>query len=176
MHRLFVAIRPPEPILDALLDLMEGVPDVRWQSDEQLHLTLRFVGEVERPLAEDLAVALNTLRFERFALRLAELGRFDHRRRGTLWAGVEPRETIAALAAKVERICVEVGLAPERRAFHPHVTLARWSGAKPALGDLLARHAGLRSEYWKVDRVILFESHLARTGASYEPVSEIMLG
>ena len=54
MHRLFVAIRPPEPIRDLLVDAMDDSPDFRWQQDEQLHLTLRFVGEVERPLAEDL--------------------------------------------------------------------------------------------------------------------------
>ena len=59
MHRLFVAIRPPESIRDLLLDAMDHSADFRWQTDEQLHLTLRFVGEVERPLANDLAVDLD---------------------------------------------------------------------------------------------------------------------
>ena len=54
MHRLFVAIRPPEDIRDLLLDAMDDSADFRWQVDEQLHLTLRFVGEVERPVADDL--------------------------------------------------------------------------------------------------------------------------
>ena len=66
MHRLFVAIRPPEPVLDLLIDTMEGLPSLRWQHEDQLHLTLRFIGEVERPLAEDLAAALSSLHFERF--------------------------------------------------------------------------------------------------------------
>jgi 2'-5' RNA ligase len=151
---------------------MEGLPDLRWQNDEQLHLTLRFVGEVERPLAEDLAVALSSLRFAAFGVRIAGVGRFDHHRRGALWAGVEPRGPLAALAAKVERICVSIGLAPERRAFHPHITLARWGrGGGASLDSFLARHAALRSEEFTVDTLTLYESRLGRSGAAYEALA-----
>jgi 2'-5' RNA ligase len=172
MHRLFVAIRPPEALLDLLLDTMEGAPELRWQDAEQLHLTLRFIGEVERPVAEDIAAALANLRFQPFELRIAGVGRFDHQRRGTLWAGVAPHAPVAALAAKVERACVDVGLPPERRAFHPHITLARWgreAGGAPEA--FVARHAGLASTTFRVDRFILFESHLGREGALHEAVA-----
>jgi 2'-5' RNA ligase len=173
MHRLFVAIRPPEEVRDLLLDTMEGLAGLRWQEDEQLHLTLRFVGEVERPLAEDLAAALASLRFAPFAVRIAGVGRFDHRRRGALWAGVEPRAPLAALAAKVERVCVGVGLPPEQRAFHPHVTLARWGrGAGASLDPFLARHAALRSDAFTIEAVTLYESRLGRDGAHYEAVAD----
>ncbi|MDQ3143343.1 MAG: RNA 2',3'-cyclic phosphodiesterase [Pseudomonadota bacterium] len=173
MHRLFVAIRPPEDVRDLLLDTMEGLPALRWQDDEQLHLTLRFIGEVERPLAEDIAAALGTLRFTPFHIRVAGVGRFDHHQRGALWAGVEPRAPIAALAAKVERICVGAGLAPERRAYHPHITLARWGrGAGNSLDPFLARHAALRSKEFEVAAVTLFESRLGRDGAHYETVAD----
>ena len=176
MHRLFVAIRPPETVRDLLLDTMDGVPALRWQDDDQLHLTLRFVGEVERPLAEDLAAALGILRFAPFAIRVAGVGRFDHHKRGALWAGVEPRAPLAALAAKVERICVGVGLAPERRAFHPHITLARWGrGQGGSLDPWLAAHAALRSEEFDVDQCTLFESRLGRDGAHYEAVAHYPL-
>lgn len=169
MHRLFVAIRPPDRVIDLLLDTMEGIAALRWQEDEQLHLTLRFVGEVERPLAEDIAVALETLRFAPFAIRIAGVGRFDHHKRGALWAGVEPRAPLAALAARIERICVRAGLPPERRAFHPHITLARWGrGAGSSLDPFLATHAALRSDDFTVDTVTLYESHLGRAGAHYE--------
>ena len=124
MHRLFVAIRPPEAIREALLDLMEGVPDLRWQQDEQLHLTLRFVGEVERPVAEDLAAELERIRFDRFEMALDGVGKFEKHRHGALWAGVAPRDQLKALNAKVERACQSAGLEPERRAYHPHITLA----------------------------------------------------
>lgn len=173
MHRLFIAIRPPEAVRDLLLDTMEGFPALRWQDDDQLHLTLRFVGEVERPIAEDLAAALGTLRFPPFAIHVAGVGRFDHHKRGALWAGVEPRTPLAALAAKVERLCVSVGLPPERRVFHPHITLARWSRGEGASLDLwLAAHAVLRSDEFMVDVVTLYQSHLGRAGAQYEVVAE----
>ena len=173
MHRLFVAIRPPEPVRDLLIDAMEGVPGLRWQDDEQLHLTLRFIGEVERPVAEDLALALSRVRFERFAVRVAGVGRFEQRGRGALWAGVEPRGPLAALAAKVERACVSVGLSPERRAFHPHITLARWGrSAAVSLDPYLARHAALVSEPFEVEAFHLYQSHLGRDGAHYEAVAD----
>ena len=176
MHRLFVAIRPPEPVRNMLLDAMDGVPALRWQDDGQLHLTLRFVGEVERPLAEDFAAALGTLRFEPFAMRVAGVGRFDHRQRGALWAGVEPRAPLAALAAKVERLCVSVGLPPERRAFHPHITLARWGkGVDEALDRWLATHAALRGDDFMVDAVTLYQSRLGRNGATYEAIADYPL-
>src|ERR1051325_5396816 len=105
MHRLFVAIRPPESIRDVLIDAMDDSPDFRWQDEEQLHLTLRFIGEVDRPVADDLADALGRIRAERFAVRIKGVGRFEQHSAGALWAGVEPKEPLAALAAKVERVC-----------------------------------------------------------------------
>ena len=171
MHRLFVAIRPPEPIRDLLIDAMDGGADFRWQDDLQLHLTLRFVGEVERPVAEDLADALGRVRAARFELRIKGVGRFDQRNSGALWAGVEPKAPLAALAAKVERACLGVGLEPERRAFHPHVTLARWKGRRSREAEeFVARRRALASEPFAVDEFILFESRLSRHGAHYEAV------
>lgn len=172
MHRLFVAIRPPEFIRDQLLDLMDSGGDLRWQSEDQLHLTLRFIGEVERPHAEDLAAALGSISFEPLQLRLAGIGLFARRRGGALWAGVTPREPLAALAAKIDRACVVTGLAPERRAYHPHITLARWNGPEPQLGPFLHAHAGLTSEPWPAARFTLYESHLRKDGAHYEARAE----
>ena len=173
MHRLFVAIRPPEDIRDLLIDAMDDSADFRWQDEEQLHLTLRFVGEVERPVADDLAAALGRVRAEPFVLRVNGVGRFEQRNSGALWAGVEPKGPLAALAAKVERICQSVGLEPERRAYHPHITIARWKGHRTReLRDFLERNRGLRSDPFEVDRFMLFESRLSRHGAHYEVVAE----
>ncbi len=177
MHRLFVAIRPPESIVDLLIDAMDDSADFRWQDEGQLHLTLRFVGEVERPIANDLADALGRIRSERFSIRVNGVGRFAQRNSGALWAGVEPREPVAALAAKVERACQSAGLEPERRAFHPHITLARWKGRRTReLASYFERRRGLASEPFAVDRFILFESRLSRHGAHYEEVAAFPLG
>lgn len=172
MHRLFAAIRPPEPIRDLLIDAMDDSADLRWQNDEQLHVTLRFIGEVDRPLADDLAAALSRVHAQRFQLRVSGAGRFEHRSAGALWAGVEPKEPVAALAAKVERACQQAGLEAEHRAFHPHITLARWKGrrARETQG-FLERARGLSSDPFEVTEFILFESRLSRHGAHYEAVA-----
>jgi 2'-5' RNA ligase len=172
MHRLFVAIRPPAEVRVQLLDLMQGVPGLRWQDDDQLHLTLRFIGEVERPVAEDLATELERIHFDDFRIALDGVGRFDQRRGGTLWAGVTPKDQLKALAQKVERACQTAGLAPERRAFHPHITLARWSRTAPKLEPFIERHSDLKSNVWQVEGFLLFESRLGHDRAHYEPVSE----
>ncbi len=171
MHRLFVAIRPPEHIRDLLIDAMDDSADFRWQDDEQLHITLRFVGEVDRPIAEDLAAALSRVSCARFSIRVSGTGRFEQRSSGTLWAGVDPKDHLTALAAKVERVCQQVGLEPERRAFHPHVTLARWKGRRSReVGDFLDRTRGLASEPFEIDNFLLFESQLSRHGPHYEEI------
>lgn len=176
MHRLFVAIRPPQAIRDLLVDAMDDRPDFRWQDEEQLHLTLRFVGEVERPDAEDLAAALGAIHASSFEVRISGVGRFEQRNSGALWAGVEPKAPLSALAAKIERACIAIGLDPERRTFHPHVTLARWKGRRSReLADFLDRKRGLASTPFAVDEFGLFESHLSRHGAHYEQVASYPL-
>jgi RNA 2',3'-cyclic 3'-phosphodiesterase len=176
VHRLFVAIRPPEAVRDLLIDAMDEGAEFHWQDDEQLHLTLRFVGEVERPLADDLASALTRIRADRFQLRVAGTGRFEQRSGGALWAGVEPKAPIAVLASKIERTCQHAGLEPERRAFHPHITLARWKGRRTReVADFLERTRGLSSEPFEVTEFILFESRLSRHGAHYEAAATYAL-
>lgn len=176
MHRLFVAIRPPEDVRNLLIDAMDDSPDLRWVGEEQLHLTLRFIGEVERPVANDIADALARISFPTFALRISGVGRFEQRNGGAIWAGVEPRKPVADLARKVDRACVQAGLGPEHRAFHPHVTLARWnSRAASAVRDFERRHSELSSAKFEVNRFALFESHLSRHGSHYEEVASIPL-
>jgi 2'-5' RNA ligase len=181
MMRLFIALRPPPPIREKLFDLMDGVPGARWQDDEQLHLTLRFVGEVDRPQAEDLAAALGHIHLPAApVLALAGVGSFGQRGRAdTLWAGVSPAGVLADLNLRVERACVQAGLPPERRRYHPHITLARMArsaGGGPAVAEWLAHHAGLAGEPFALPHLILYRSHLAKSGAAYEPVARWPLG
>ena len=168
MHRLFVAIRPPSNIRDALLDLMGGISGARWQDDDQLHLTLRFLGEVDRHQAEDVHAALGSIHHPPFELAVSGLGMFD--RRGvptTIWAGVSPPGPVNILHKKVDQAIARVGIAPDRRAFHPHVTLARVGrGAGPPDG-FLARSGTVRGEPFQVAAFSLYESRLAPDGAVY---------
>jgi 2'-5' RNA ligase len=175
MIRLFVAIRPPEDIRDLMVDAMDEDPAFRWQSDEQLHLTLRFIGEVDRPLAEDVAAALESVRVPPFSLRLAGLGSFDHRGGGSLWADVDPRDEVIRLAAKIERACQSAGLAPEHRAYRPHITLARWSGPRSREARAFLANRSLTSPPFEVTEFTLYQSHLSRHGARYDPVASYPL-
>jgi 2'-5' RNA ligase len=176
MHRLFVAIRPPEDIVDRLVDIMDDSPELRWVASENIHLTLRFIGEVERPLADDVADALGSVRAERFELRLAGVGMFDQRNGGALWAGVDPKVPLAALAAKVERACQSAGIEPEHRAFHPHVTIARYRRQERAQAqDFLERNRAFATPAFTAERFIVFESRLSRHGAHYEEVASLPL-
>jgi 2'-5' RNA ligase len=170
MIRLFIALRPPLPIRETLLDIMEGVPAARWQDDDQLHITLRFIGEVERPVAEDIAVALGQVIAPMPNVALASVGRFATRGR---------TDALAALHRKVDQACVRAGLAPEHRAYLPHITLARLSrsaGGTPAVDGWLAAHAGLASTPFPLTHLVLYQSLLGRDGAAYEPVARWALG
>ena len=82
----------------SLLAAMGGVAHARWQSEEQLHLTLRFIGEVDRHQGEDIAAALGAIHHPRFALALDAVGQFDRKgRTDTLWVGVTPQDAVTAL-------------------------------------------------------------------------------
>ena len=126
MIRLFVAIRPPAEIRARLLAAMGGVRGARWQSEEQLHLTLRFIGEVDRHRAEDVDAVLAGVRQPGFEIALDGLGAFERRGEPTaLWAGVSPQEPLRALHKKVDQAIARTGLAPERRVYTPHIP---WRG------------------------------------------------
>ena len=176
MHRLFVALRPPRPIRERLLGRAGGVPGARWQDDAQLHVTLRFIGEVGAHQAEDVAAALGSVHHAPLGLRLDGCGMFDKRGKpNALWAGVSPRDSLAALHRKVDQAIVRTGLEPGRRAYLPHITLARLSGSAGPIDRWLAEHAALASEPFAIDAMILYESRLGHGGASYEPIARYPL-
>ncbi|MCP1468713.1 2'-5' RNA ligase [Sphingobium sp. OAS761] len=173
MHRLFVAIRPPAAVRRSLVALMGGVEGARWQDDGQLHLTLRFIGKVDRHQANDIADALGMIRFDPFDIAISGVGGFD--RKGiidTLWAGVRPIDPLARLHRKIDRICVSLGLAPEGRAYLPHITLARFGRSGGRIDAFLAVHAGLAGPAFPVTGFTLFESHVGHDGARYHAVAD----
>ena len=177
MHRLFLALRPPEPVMQACFDAMEdGPPGWAWQDEDQLHVTLRFIGEVDRRQGDDIVDALSALALKPQSVGLSGVGWFDHGPRGALFARVTPKGPLEALHDKLDRMLVRLGHQPERRAFLPHITLARRrSRAEPPDIWLRAR-AGLSVPEVPVPSLTLYESRLGRAGASYEPLVEVPLG
>jgi RNA 2',3'-cyclic 3'-phosphodiesterase len=170
-HRLFAAIRPPGAVIDALLALEGGVAGARWQDAGQMHLTLRFFGEIEAAQGEELARALAGVRAAPFALALRGVGHFETGRRPhTLWAGLAPSDPLLALQRLVEAAARRAGLPPETRKFAPHITLARLNRAGGPVLPFLAAQAALTSEPWPVEAFDLMESTLTAAGAEYETV------
>ena len=176
MHRLFVAVRPPATIRERLLGLMGGVQNARWQDDAQLHLTLRFIGEVDRHRAEDIAAALGSVRQPPFDVALSGVGSFGKRGKGALWAGVAPQGELKLLHKKVDQACLRVGIEPDNRAYHPHITIARLGRSSGPVDPFLERWAGLSSPPFRVDSLCLYESRLGSEGASYTVAQRYSLG
>lgn len=170
MPRLFVGLELPQEIRNQLLLLQGGVKGARWQSDSQLHLTLRFIGDVDGGTARDALEALSSVRFQPFQAALTSVGNFG--KNGfirTLWAGATPEAAFEALHKKIDRALISSGLESEGRRYKPHVTLARIS-QKPRPGEMesfIHRNGLFRTPEFEVNTVSLFLSELGHTGAHY---------
>lgn len=170
MIRLFVALGFDAELNDRIAGLQRGLPGARWTEPDDLHLTLRFIGEVEEEIAEEIHHQLDAIAFEPFALTLAGIGMFGDRHRAhTLWLGAERNPALDALAAKVDAAVSRAGVPAESRKFTPHVTLARVKEAVPARLQAFIDGAGhFRAEHIAVTRFTLYRSILGRQGAHYQ--------
>ena len=171
MPRLFVALELPEQVRLRLQILSSGVPGANWVRPESLHLTLRFVGEVDSGWGQDIDTALAGISAPGFDLSLAGVGCWESKGRASaLWVGVDKNPALTHLQAKIESALVRLGLEPEPRKFAPHVTLARLKDAPAArVGAFLSDHALFRLPSFEVEQFVLFSSFLSRSGAIYTP-------
>ncbi len=168
MIRLFVAVQIPEKMRERLVALQGGVPGARWANSEQMHLTLRFIGEVDDHVAHDIDDALAGIRAPAFTLELAGIGEFGGKTPRALWAGVRPNEALLHLQRKIETALQRIGLPAETRKFSAHVTLARMKGApQEKIVQFLTHHALFASGPFAVDDFVLFSSHLSHGGSIY---------
>jgi RNA 2',3'-cyclic 3'-phosphodiesterase len=175
--RLFIGIPLPEEIRQRLNAMCSGLPGARWVRPENLHITLRFIGEVDDGVAEDLDSALLAIRTPGFVATINGIGSFSRGRRvHTLWAAVDAGEAIVHLHEKVESAVVRSGFEPEGRKFTPHVTLARLKRT-PArrIGDYMESHGVFFAGPFTADRFTLFRSHLGHSGAYYEALADYRL-
>ena len=177
MPRLFVALEIPGPVRERLALVQGGVPGARWVRPENLHLSLRFIGEVDEHAAADLDAQFGRISAGGFDLRIADVGSFGPDRNPTvLWAGAPRCDALQHLRDKVDRAVVAAGLTADDRKFKPHVTLARLkNGHRERVHRWLSDNAFLSTAPFPVDRFVLFRSHLNRNGASYEALAEYPL-
>ena len=169
MIRLFVALAVPEPAAEVLAPLAGGVPGARWSPPENLHITLRFAGEIAESLAEDLDSALAEVSVPAFDVTLAGVGAFgDPLAPHALWAGVEASEILVRLHRRCETAARRAGLKPDTRAWKPHVTLAYLTGADTSrVANWTAANNLVRVPPFRVDAFALYSSWRSGAGSVY---------
>ena len=167
MFRLFVAIDPPATVVARLAALCAGVPGAHWIDANQIHLTLRFIGEVDGAMRAEVRAELARVAAAPFPLTLSGTDCFGGKRRArALWVGVEPCPPLHELHAKIDVALSRAGIAPEGRKFIPHVTLARLrAGPTDRIARFLSETGLFKSEPFLVDGFALYESRLNRGGA-----------
>lgn len=155
---------------------MGGITGARWQRDEQLHLTLRFIGEVNPSAVDDIVSALSSVRQKPVEVSFSGFGTFQRKERvDTLWLGVKPAEVLTLLHRKIDRSLVRLGLAPEHRAYVPHVTIARFGRTVGDLAAFLETGARFSCPAFTVDSFRLYASFTGKDGSTYEPVQSFRL-
>lgn len=177
MVRAFVAVELPEPVRDALgacqQELKRAGVRVTWADARKLHLTLRFLGDLPRDHIEVMALALDETAglCGPFDIAVENVGSFGSRGRpSVLWAGcADPDGRLAEVQRRVEGAVVDLGYPPERRPFHPHVTLGRLRPGRDA-GSLTSRIDSLRNSRFgsfRAEEIVLVRSDLSPQGPRY---------
>lgn len=169
MYRLFVAIEIPEEVKRAAAAVARGVPAARWVPPGQLHLTLRFIGEVDEKIFRAVSEALESVSFSPFQLALRGTGVFPNPKRPrVIWIGMERSAPLFALQRRIESAVVSAGIPGEERPFSPHLTLARLREPTPAETERFLRQtASFAAPVFTVREFQLFSSRLAAGGATH---------
>lgn len=168
MPRLFTALEIPRDAAMSLSLLRGGLPGARWIDVENYHLTLRFIGDVEGHVADEIAVALDRVRRPSFQLALSGVGAFGQKKPHAVWAGAAASPDLNALQGEIERICQRLGLPADPRRFTPHVTLARLRNTSPhELALYLSARGNFAAAPFRVGRFVLMSSRDSVGGGPY---------
>lgn len=169
MPRLFIAIDMPATITERLATLCCGLPGARWVDPDHMHLTLRFIGDVDSTVFKDVREALCQVRCEPFSLQLNGIGFFPpHGKPRVLWVGIRKNAELLRLRNRIESVLVRLGLEPEGRKYSPHVTLARLKNTPvPKAGAYLAHNALFATDHFPVNEFFLYSSVLNSRGAKH---------
>jgi len=174
MPRLFIAVDLPETMRENLASMSFGIPGAKWVAAEQLHLTVRFIGEVDGALFRDIKDILKGVGFAPFSLKLKGVGYFPPRGAPrVLWAGLEKSEPLQVLKKKIDQVLFRVGVEPDNRKFSPHITLARLKNSPvQKIANFLAGNGLFSQEPFPVEDFKLYSSILSPKGA-YHKVESI---
>jgi RNA 2',3'-cyclic 3'-phosphodiesterase len=168
MPRLFTAIEIPPLVRQHLALMRAPLAGAKWIEAEDMHITLRFVGDIDGRTAEEFADLLAGIQARPFTITIKTLGAFGGRDPRVLWAGVEAGEELDALYRANERAARAAGIEPAGRDFKPHVTLARMRGARQhAVARFLEENGAFRSEPFVATRFVLLSARPGSGGPPY---------
>ncbi|MHC1697139.1 MAG: RNA 2',3'-cyclic phosphodiesterase [Geobacteraceae bacterium] len=167
MHRLFIAIDLPEEIKLAISSLRCPLPGAKWVAEAQIHLTLRFIGDVDDELLKMVVASLTDIVAAPFSLAIQGVGCFPPKRDPkVLWVGVDRSSALLGLQGDIEKALALNGLAPEGRPFSPHITIARLKEIPAArVAPFLLKYARFATRFFPVTQFILYSSTLTPQGA-----------
>ena len=174
MLRLFIAVDLPETIKENLESMSFGIPGAKWVRPEQLHLTVRFIGEVDGALFHDIKNILAEVSAASFSLQLKGVGYFPPRGAPrVLWVGLEKSEPLLLLRKKIDLRLLRVGVEPEGRKFSAHITIARLKNSPvQKIANFLSGNGLFSQEPFQVEDFKLYSSILSPKGA-YHKVERI---
>ena len=168
MPRLFTGLEIPPDVALNLSLIRGGLPGARWIDPENYHVTLRFIGDVEGHVADEVANALDRVHRPSFSLTLSGVGAFGQKKPHAVWAGVAPSHDLNALQAEIERICQRLGVPTDPRKFTPHVTLARLRNSSPLeVAHYLSARGNFAAMPFRVGRFVLMSSRDSVGGGPY---------
>ena len=168
MPRLFIGLEIPPDIGQALGMLRGGLPGARWIDPENYHLTLRFIGDVDGAIAQEVASTLGRIRRSAFDLRVEGLRSFGGNRPRAVVATVLSPPSLLEVQAEQERLMQRIGLEPEGRKYTPHVTLARLrDSSNRQVAEYLAVRGHFSSAPFRVSRFVLFSARASVGGGPY---------
>jgi 2'-5' RNA ligase len=168
MPRLFTGLEIPTQLAESLSLLRGGLHGARWIDQENYHLTLRFIGDVDDELAGEVAWSLGQIRRREFEVQLEGLSSFGGRRPRAVVVTAAQTTSVMELQAEHERLMQRVGLEPEGRKYTPHITLARLRDATSRdVAEYLATRGAFRWPAFKVSRFVLFSSRASVGGGPY---------
>ena len=167
MPRLFIAIDIPERIIDDITATFCAMQGARWVEDAQIHLTLRFIGEVTADTGEIIRNALRRVKGRPFSLRVKGMGYFPPRNEPRiLWAGIAENEELLRMQSRIERAVVSAGIDHDDRKFHPHVTIARLNATHVRhVARFVTQNSLFMTEEFSVSSFHLYSSTLGKEGA-----------
>lgn len=171
MYRLFVAIDLPEQVKEVVADIAgRELTGARRVPRDQLHLTLRFIGDADEATFQSIKGALGGVKGDSFPLTLKEVGHFPPGRHPrVLWVGMEENAQLRELQQEIELALIGAGIPPEERRFSPHITIARLKETPPAkVAALEEREHLFNAGPFPVEEFYLYSSLLTRDGAIHK--------